>query len=103
MLELYGDDLIQSMIAVEVQIIRTLLQVHGKEQAHQSQVMITVQVTDENMIDLMKRHLVAAQLHLHTFTAIDQKMTVLNAKVLGGRKSAMGRKSTAGTEYRKLE
>ena len=81
-LELYGNDFIEAWGAVDVQFIATLLQVHGEEQAHQPQVVITVQVADEDVVDFMKRYLVAAQLDLYPLTTVDEEVTILYAKVL---------------------
>jgi hypothetical protein len=69
--QLRGDDLVQAAVTVEVQIRRTALQVHGKDQAHQTQVMIAVQVTDKDVIDAVVRCAKTHELHLRGFTTVD--------------------------------
>lgn len=56
-----------------------------------------MQVTDENMIDLMNGYLITHQLHLHPFTTINQKMVVLDVQVLRGGKPPKRRQRPAGT------
>jgi len=73
-------------------------QVHGKQQAHQTKVMITVQVTDKNVIDAMVGDLVTHELHLRPFTTINEDVPVLYVEILRRRKSAVGRKCSTGAE-----
>jgi len=54
-----------------MQIIASLVKVHGEQQWHQTKVMVSVQMTNEDVIDLMYRDLKLSQLHLRTLTAID--------------------------------
>lgn len=56
-----------------------------------------MQMTDENVINLMNGNLIAHQLHLHTFTAINQKMVVLDVQVLRGGKPPERRQRSART------
>jgi hypothetical protein len=51
---------------------------HGKDETHQTQKVIAVQMTDEDVANAMKIYLVAHHLHLATFAAIDEEKTVLN-------------------------
>lgn len=44
MFELCYDNLIQSAVAVQVQIVCAVIQMHGEKQTHQPQVMIAMQV-----------------------------------------------------------
>jgi hypothetical protein len=67
---------------MQMQIVATLIQMHRKKQGHQSQIMISMKVTDEYVINLVKRNLVFRHLHLSSLTAIDEEMSVLNGKVL---------------------
>ncbi len=39
-------------------------------------------MADKDMVDFMNRNLVPTQLHLSTFATINEKMPVLNGKVL---------------------
>ena len=61
-----------------MQFIGSALKVHGEDESHQAKVMITVQVTDENVIDAMEVYLKTHELHLGTFAAINEKNTILN-------------------------
>jgi anti-sigma-K factor RskA len=65
-----------------MKISGAFLQVHGKEQAHQPQVMIAMQMADKDVIYFVDWDLVSHQLHLSAFTAVDQKISVLNVQVL---------------------
>jgi hypothetical protein len=56
-----------------VQVVRAFLKVHGKDQPDESQVMITVQVADEYVIDAVKIRLHLHELHLRRFATIHQK------------------------------
>ena len=101
--EVRGNNFIQSAVTVKVQVISPALKVHREDQAHEPQIMIAVQVTDENMVDTMKVYLEMHELHLHTFTAVDQEVLILNFHELRRRESPIGRQCTAGTQYRDLE
>ena len=68
---------------------------HGKDQPHQTQKVIAVQMTDEDVANAMKIYLVAHHLHLAPFAAINQEETVLNFHQLAGGKSAIGRYGAA--------
>lgn len=76
---------------------------HGKDQSHQTQEVITVQMTDEDVTDAMEINLVAHHLHLATFTAIDEEETVLDFHQLAWRESAIGWYGAAWTQYSDLE
>lgn len=43
---------------MEMKLAGSPLQMHGKEQPHQAQVMIAMQMADKNPIDLMYRNLI---------------------------------------------
>lgn len=77
MAELGGDDLVQSPLAVNMKVICPSQQVHRKNEPHKAKVMITVQVTDEDVIDPVQVGLETHELHLGTFAAIDQEVPVL--------------------------
>lgn len=65
-------------MAVQVQIVDSSLKVHREDQAHQAKVMISVQVTDENMIEPMKVYSLAHQLHLCGLTTIHKERSALH-------------------------
>lgn len=94
------DNLIQAPKAVNVQIGFTPEQVHGKNQSHQSEVVIAMQVTDENVIDLLLAELVPPQLVLTSFAAVDQQSVVMQGQVLRGGESSIGRECAAGAKDR---
>jgi len=60
---------------------------HGEEESHEPEVVVSVQVTDEDVIYFMIRNLEPHQLHLSAFATVDQEVTVLNIDVLGGWKA----------------
>jgi hypothetical protein len=65
-----------------MEIGRSALQVQGEEQAHQPQVMVSVEVTDEDVIDFMIGQALCHQLHLSTLTAVDQEKAILEINEL---------------------
>jgi len=71
MFELKGDDFIQAGWAVQVQFLGAFVQVHGKQQRHQPQVMVAMQMADENVVNFMRRDLQVRELHLGPFSAIN--------------------------------
>ena len=82
MLQLNCDDLIEAWHAIDVQVVDPLLQVHGEQKPHESKVMIPVQMTDQNMVDPMKAHLVFHHLYLAPFPTIHKKRAVLDLHTL---------------------
>jgi len=75
-------DLLQSSETVDMQIMLTVEEVHGKQQAHEPEIVITMKVAYENMIDLVCALVIFSQLKLTTLPAIKKKVTVLNNKML---------------------
>lgn len=100
MTEVCEDYFIQTPKAVNVQIGFTPEQVHRKNQSHQPEVMIAMQVTDENVIDLLLAELVPPQLVLTSFAAVDQQLVVMQGQVLRGGESSIGRECAAGAKDR---
>ena len=72
-----GNDFIQATMTVQMQVIYPSLEMHRKNQSHQSQVVITVQVADENMIDSVEIGLQTHELHLRSFTTVNQEVAIL--------------------------
>ena len=72
------NNIIEAGVTVKMEIVRSSLQVHGKDQPHQPEIVIAVQVADKNVIDPVITYLKPHELHLYRFTAVDQKMPVLN-------------------------
>jgi hypothetical protein len=72
------NDFIQTAVAVKVKVICPALEVHGKKQSHQSEVMVSMQMADENVVDPVEICLKAHQLHLCTFSTIYKEVPVLN-------------------------
>ena len=60
--------------------------------------MITVKVADKNGTDFMNMESVLSQLHLRTFSTINEKVMVLYGEMLGRRKSAISRQRSTGAE-----
>ena len=98
-----GDDLIQTMVAVYMELVCPALKMHREDQSHQAQVMITVEVTDEDAVDAVEIDLKMHELHLHTFAAVHQEILILNFNELGRGEPPVRRQCTAGTQYRNFE
>jgi hypothetical protein len=60
-----------------VQVIDSPLQMHRKNQPHESEVMIPMQMADENMIDPVEVSLQTHELHLCAFATINEEIPVL--------------------------
>jgi hypothetical protein len=65
-----------------VKIGLPLIQVHAKEQAHQTQIMIAMHVADKNGFQAMEIPTKAAKLHLRALASIHQKVMLTNLNVL---------------------
>lgn len=89
------DYLIQATVTIYVQVAGSALQVQGKDEAHQSEVVITVQMTNEDVIDSMKVCLHAHELHLSTFATINQERSTLNLDELSSWMSSVSGHSSA--------
>lgn len=92
------NDFIQTGVAVQVEGSFPVLEVHGEEQAHQPEVMITMQVTDENVPDPMDVNSIVGELYLGTFAAINQKVVAPDRKVLASGESTIGRQCATGSQ-----
>src|SRR5882762_8823870 len=86
-----------------MQIVFSMLQVHGEEQSRQPKVVIAMQVTYKNMVDLMVGKLKSHELHLSPFTAVDQKVAVLYFYPMCRRKTSVSGEGGAGTEDNDFE
>ena len=78
------------------------LQVHGGEEAGQAKVMVSVEVADVNIADALMLYLVLHQLHLRSFTAVNQVVLVINGKNLSGMVSVCrwcGRRTAQYPEF----
>ena len=71
---------------------------HGEDQAHQPEVMIAMQVTDEDPLDAVNAQSEFDELHLGSFATVDQEILILNSEMLGRWKPAIGRQRSAGTQ-----
>ena len=85
---------IQTTVAIEVQIADSSLKVHGKNQTHQTEVMIAVQVAYEDMVYTMEINLQAHELHLCALATIYHEMTALHFHKLRSRMPSIGRQRT---------
>jgi hypothetical protein len=92
------DNFIKTAVPINVKVVRAFLQVHGEDQSHQSEIMISMQVADEDMIDAMKVRLNLHELHLRCFAAIDQKGSALYFYKLGRGMPTVCRQCTAGAQ-----
>lgn len=103
MAKLSGDDLIESPLAVDMQVIGSAQQVHCKDQSHQTEIMIAMKMADHNVVDAMEVDTEFHQLHLSTLSAINEEMTILDFHKLCGWKSPECRQCATGSQYRDLE
>ena len=95
MFEVHGDNFVKSAMAVEVEVVGSPEQMHREDQPHQTKVMIAMKVRDKNVVDAVKVCLKAHQLHLCSFTTINEKMAVLDFHELTRRKSSVRRQCAA--------
>jgi hypothetical protein len=56
---------------MQVQVGRSFLQVHGKQQTHEPKKMIAMQMADKNTLNFVKRDLKARHLHLRALSTIN--------------------------------
>ena len=98
MFKLSRENVIEARKAEYVEVVCAPEQVHGKDQAHQSQVVVAMQMGNKYMADAVKIFLVAQQLHLSAFTAVDEEVPVLNFQELRGRKSPVSRQCATRAE-----
>ena len=72
---------------------------HGAEQPHQAQIVVTVEVADENVVDALGADAKTPELQLGAFSAIDQVKMPFHIHQLRGLVSAVCRGSSIGTQY----
>lgn len=48
-------------------------QVHGSDQAHQSEIVVAMEMGNKNMIDLLQADLLPSQLYLGSFSTIEKE------------------------------
>ena len=82
-------------MAVDMQVADPTLQVHGKDQPHQSEVVVAVKMAYEDVMDAVEINLKAHQLHLSAFAAVDHKILVLDFNELSGGMPPIGGEGTA--------
>ena len=93
--ELEIDDGFQFRWAVDVQWRLPAHQVHGTDQAQQTEVMIAVQVADEDVTDPLEVEAHGAQPFLRAFTTIDQVVVVVDVHQLRcGKTASCGKRRT---------
>jgi hypothetical protein len=60
-----------------MQVVNSSLKVHGKDQSHKAQIMVTMQMTYKDVVNAMKISLQTHKLHLRSLTTIDKKGAIL--------------------------
>ena len=83
MLQVGCDDLIEAPVTVKMKIVRTSQEMQCEDQPHQTEIMIAVEMRNEDMIDPVHVCLIAHELHLRTFPAVDKEIPVLDLDQLG--------------------
>lgn len=71
------------------------MQGHSRQQPRQSQEMVAVEMTKEDMVDAGKRYAVAAQLQLRALAAVDQHIVAPVCDKLGTGVVSQGRRGRA--------
>lgn len=85
-------------MGVKMQIIGSALQLEREQQTHEAKVVVSVQVTYKDVVNLVVGQIKSHQLHLRSFATVNKKMSVLNSKELRRRKSIVRRKRSAGSQ-----
>jgi len=88
--KLCGDDLVEAAVTVKVQLIDPTLQMHGKNQSHQSEIVIAVKMADEYVVDPVEIYLMTHKPHLRSFATVDKEIAALYFHELGSRMPAIG-------------
>jgi hypothetical protein len=99
-LELCRNDGPQCVGSKQIKCFGPPEQVHAEQNSGEAQVMITVKMADQHVIDTLKRDLEARELHLRTFPAVNQEVLVLDDYKLARRKPPIGWKCSARSQYR---
>ena len=84
-----GDDLVKATVTIHVQVIDPPLQMHCKNQSHQSEIMIAVKMADKDMVDPVEIRLKTHELHLRRFAAVNQEIAALYFNKLRSRMPAV--------------
>jgi hypothetical protein len=99
MTKLCLNDIVEAAMRINVQVCFAMIEVHGEHKAHETQVVIAMQVAYENVTDPVKTGIGLSKLQLRTFATVDQEMTVLNIQMLCRRKASVCGYRSAGSEY----
>lgn len=97
--ELYGNNIGQAGRPQDSQVFGSAIEAPRVEQPDESVEMVAVQMADKHMADLAYPGMIAGQLHLTAFTAVDQAMEVVDGQQLAGRMSAVGRSRRVCSQY----
>src|ERR1700730_4763831 len=84
-LKLPGDELLKFPWRIQVQVMLPVHQAHAGDQTNKSEIVITMQMRNKNMIDAAATNLVSGQLHLGTLPAIHQEQVVIQRDHLRSR------------------
>jgi hypothetical protein len=95
MFELREKDLFQAAEAVDMQRLFPSEEMHGKKKASETEIVISVQVTDEDVVYLVQAHIVLAELQLASLAAVYQELVVMDEEHLRGCKATVGGKRSA--------
>ena len=71
MFQLRQDDFIKPPETIKMKVILSSQEMHGEQQAHQSEVVITMQMTDEDVVDFMMAEVVSLELQLAGLSAVN--------------------------------
>jgi hypothetical protein len=64
----------------------------GKNQTHQTKVVVPVQMADKNMVDAVGFNTIAQHLHLGGLTAVNEKKILIAVEQLRGMVPAKGKR-----------
>ena len=92
-LELHSDDLFQRGRGMDMKFLGAPQEAHAGQQANQPEVMITMQMGNEDVIDLTAADLVFGHLHLSALATVDQKDLIFHGNHLSRRVTIKSRES----------
>jgi hypothetical protein len=71
------EDLLQQGIGIKVKFLLPSMKMHGIQKSDESEKMVTMQMTDKDMLYPLDRQVVSPQLELGPFATVDQKEALI--------------------------
>ena len=92
-------DVHQVVRPVNMKIFSAATQVHGIDQAYQTEDMISMQMTDKDVVNPAYFGSILYQLHLGTLSAIYEKMAIFQIEQLAGLMPTVSRSRRVSSQY----